>query len=182
MPFCPACGKSVGSLQKFCRNCGASLIEESPAASPAPPGVVFAAGALVCRACAKPIRSDERICSTCLARVPDIPAAAPAANPVRPPLAAVPGVSSLCLLRQPGLRVCQVLRHVRYSSCIGKNPGICPGPCNSGSASCREVLRELRCCALRHGKVLRQLRYCGQQQTPVADELPSSLLSQRSLR
>jgi predicted amidophosphoribosyltransferase len=146
MPFCPECGKSVGSSQKFCRSCGASLIEESPVAAvppaspvgglscrscgtqlapdekfcgncgtragdvppapvpvyqaPPPPAyqppppppqqyatpVAPAAGGLVCKACGNPIKPGDKFCSKCLVKVPDSPAAVPAAYP--PPLPA----------------------------------------------------------------------------------------------
>jgi RNA polymerase subunit RPABC4/transcription elongation factor Spt4 len=40
MPFCPECGKQVSPTAKFCRNCGASQLEESPniPATVQPPG------------------------------------------------------------------------------------------------------------------------------------------------
>ena len=76
MPFCPECGKNVGSSQKFCRSCGASLIEVSPApaAPPAPPS-----GGLRCRSCGASLAPDEKFCGSCGARTGDIsPAPAPA--------------------------------------------------------------------------------------------------------
>lgn len=76
MPFCPECGKSVGAAQKFCRSCGASLIEESsaPAAPPAPPS-----GGLSCRACGAPLAPDEKFCGVCGTKTGDAAAVAPAA-------------------------------------------------------------------------------------------------------
>ncbi len=60
MPFCPECGKSVSPTQKFCRNCGASLFEESPAAAAVPPPA-----APLCRSCGAPLAPDEKFCGIC---------------------------------------------------------------------------------------------------------------------
>jgi predicted amidophosphoribosyltransferase len=91
MPFCPECGKSVGPSQKFCRNCGASLIEESPDAA-APPAPV--PGTLSCRTCGAPLAPDEKFCGSCGTKTGDAPAAAvpaPAPAPApRQPLAPAP--------------------------------------------------------------------------------------------
>jgi predicted amidophosphoribosyltransferase len=76
MTFCPECGKNVGASQKFCRSCGASLIEASPApaAPPAPPS-----GGLSCRSCGAPLAPDEKFCGSCGARTGEVP---PAPAPV----------------------------------------------------------------------------------------------------
>ena len=82
MPFCPECGKSVGPSQKFCRNCGASLIEESPAAA-APPAPV--PGTLSCRTCGAPLAPDEKFCGSCGTKAGNAPAAAvPVLQPPAP--------------------------------------------------------------------------------------------------
>jgi predicted amidophosphoribosyltransferase len=87
MPFCPECGKSVGSSQKFCRSCGASLIEESPAAAapPAPP-----AGGLSCRSCGALLAPDEKFCGICGTKAGGAPAPAPAAPAPAPVYQAPP--------------------------------------------------------------------------------------------
>ena len=72
MSFCPECGKNVGPSQKFCRSCGASLTEESPAAA-APP--VPPSRGLSCRSCGAPLAPDEKFCGGCGARTGDIPQA-----------------------------------------------------------------------------------------------------------
>jgi predicted amidophosphoribosyltransferase len=92
MPFCPECGKNVGTSQKFCRSCGASLIDESPAAAapPAPPS-----GGLTCRTCGAPLAPDEKFCGSCgtkagdaLVPSPALPSPAPVyQQPPAPPLA-----------------------------------------------------------------------------------------------
>ena len=92
MPFCPECGKNVGTSQKFCRSCGASLIEESPAAA-APP--VPPSGGLTCRTCGAPLAPDEKFCGSCGTKAGDTPAPAPAipapapVYPAPPPSAVV---------------------------------------------------------------------------------------------
>ncbi len=80
MPFCPECGKSVGTSQKFCRSCGASLLEESPAVA-APPAP--APGGLNCRSCGSPLAPDEKFCGICGARAGDTLVAVPAPAPVQ---------------------------------------------------------------------------------------------------
>jgi predicted amidophosphoribosyltransferase len=88
MPFCPECGKSVASSQKFCRSCGASLIEESSAA--AAPMAAPPSGGPICRSCGAMLAPDEKFCGICGAKAGVIsPAPAPAPAPVyEPPPAA----------------------------------------------------------------------------------------------
>lgn len=88
MPFCPECGKNVGISQKFCRSCGASLIEESPAvaAPPPPPGPN-----LRCLSCGALLAPDEKFCGSCGAKSGQVvapAAAAPAPAPVAVPVPA----------------------------------------------------------------------------------------------
>lgn len=40
MPFCPECGKPVAPNAKFCRNCGASQLDDAPSAAVLTPGVI----------------------------------------------------------------------------------------------------------------------------------------------
>ena len=85
MPFCPECGKSVTSSQKFCRSCGASLIEESPATA-APP-VAPPSGGLNCRSCGASLAPDEKFCGICGTKSGDVfPAPVPAAPAVPAPV------------------------------------------------------------------------------------------------
>ena len=89
MSFCPECGKSVGSTQKFCRSCGASLLEESPSAN-APPAAAPAAP-LTCRSCGSTLAPDEKFCGVCGTKSGGAPApAAPVAPSPAPAPAAVP--------------------------------------------------------------------------------------------
>jgi len=82
MTFCPECGKTVGPSQKFCRSCGASLIEAppAPAAPPAPPS-----GGQSCRSCGAPLAPDEKFCGICGARTGDVTPVPPAAPAYQPP-------------------------------------------------------------------------------------------------
>ena len=86
MPFCPECGKNVGISQKFCRSCGASLIEESPAvAAPPPPP----APNLRCLSCGALLAPDEKFCGICGAKSGEViapAAAAPAPASVAAPV------------------------------------------------------------------------------------------------
>ena len=113
MTFCPECGKSVAPKAKFCRNCGASQLEDAlssvvpepvaapvavPAPSPAPlpmPAPVMGqpSGVRLCTACGNVIQPGDKYCSKCLVIVRDNPpqAAAPAPSPVQSFPAAAPG-------------------------------------------------------------------------------------------
>ena len=125
MSFCPECGKSVGPSQKFCRNCGASLIEESPAAAPPAP----VPGILSCRTCGAVLAPDEKFCGNCGTKTGGAPAAAapapvpaPAAPPayIPPPQPAVAFVAGALVCRacgnpiKPGDKFC--------SKCLVKVP------------------------------------------------------------
>jgi predicted amidophosphoribosyltransferase len=83
MPFCPECGKNVGSLHKFCRSCGASLIEEP---SSAPPPVAPGSVGMSCRACGTLLAPDEKFCGNCGAKSGDVPPASAPAAPAPSPV------------------------------------------------------------------------------------------------
>jgi predicted nucleic acid-binding Zn ribbon protein len=91
MPFCPECGKPVTARAKFCRNCGASQLEEV-SLSPAPVPVAQEPNTPACSACGAPLAPDEKFCGTCGAKTGAAPVAmvAPVAPPVVAPPAAVP--------------------------------------------------------------------------------------------
>lgn len=88
MPYCPECGKSVSPNAKFCRNCGASQLEEPPvpAASPVPVSHEPAA----CKSCRAPLTPEEKFCGNC-----GLPVNAPA-TPPQAPLQAAPSPGRFC--------------------------------------------------------------------------------------
>jgi predicted amidophosphoribosyltransferase len=98
MPFCPECGKNVGSSQKFCRSCGASLIEESSAAA-AP--VAPLSGGLSCRSCGTPLAPDEKFCGNCGARSGDVPPAPAPAVPAPAPVYPAPSPAPAPVFQAP---------------------------------------------------------------------------------
>ncbi len=87
MSYCPECGKRVAPTAKFCRNCGASQLEESPSNPPpaAVPEVIR-----TCASCSNPLSQGEKTCGVCGAKEGEIrPPVIPAAPPsflLSPPL------------------------------------------------------------------------------------------------
>lgn len=84
MPYCPECGKSVAAKAKFCRNCGASQVEDADV--PSTP-MVRPSEMVLCRSCGSPLAPDEKFCGNCGAKTSDAPPA-PAVSP--PPAPACP--------------------------------------------------------------------------------------------
>lgn len=112
MVFCPECGKPVATRAKFCRNCGASQIEETqevPVVAPAP-AAAPAPEKILCKFCNSPLAPDEKFCGNCGARAggptPPSPAAAPAAVPVPPAPAPASACPSCGTPYAPGTRFC----------------------------------------------------------------------------
>jgi predicted amidophosphoribosyltransferase len=97
MPFCPECGKPVSPKAKFCRNCGASQLDDALSAAVLTPGVIPVAAPipsfqtpvipdqpqkvplppqgrvrpvapLLCSACGSPLSPSEKFCGICGAR------------------------------------------------------------------------------------------------------------------
>jgi len=136
MPFCPECGKSVAPHAKFCRNCGASQLEDVPTIpvpasvqtavpSPAPvvippsppPVMARPADQLLCSSCGSPLAPSEKFCGICGARagvsapatpvpLPVVPAYVP--EPVRAAIPPPPPVPSPAPVmgQNPGVRTC----------------------------------------------------------------------------
>ena len=110
MSYCPECGKRVAPTAKFCRNCGASQLEESPSN---PPPAAVPVVIRTCASCSNPLSQDEKFCGVCGAREGEIrPQVIPAAPPVSPPPspAPVPSPSLSCtscgMPLNPGTRFC----------------------------------------------------------------------------
>jgi predicted amidophosphoribosyltransferase len=141
MVFCPECGKPVADKAKFCRNCGASQLEETPGPAPvgAPaPAVAPAPEKNLCKTCKSPLAPDEKFCGSCGARageaspsaavpVPAAPAPAPVAAPApvevhvpHPPSNACP---SCGIPYAPGTKFCGSCGAV-----IGQGPVAAPAP------------------------------------------------------
>jgi hypothetical protein len=108
------------------------------------------------------------------AGVPGAPAGLPGSTaPCIPAAPAAPcgccaGRLCLRLLRQPGERVGEVLRHLRdprggSPRPPGPRPFPGPGTCSTPG---RKVLRQLRCSNLQYNKILRQLRCISQHCPP----------------
>jgi hypothetical protein len=92
MPYCPECGKTVSPHAKFCRNCGASQLDETPVpvVSPVPVPPEPAA----CASCRAPLKPDEKFCGSC-----GQPVHAPVVSPQAPPQPApqpVPSPGRVC--------------------------------------------------------------------------------------
>gem|GEM_PF-567244 len=62
MPYCPECGKQVAPTAKFCRNCGASQLEESSSAI-LPAQLPLATR--TCASCGNPLSPEEKFCGAC---------------------------------------------------------------------------------------------------------------------
>ncbi len=110
MTFCPECGKPVAPHAKFCRNCGASQLDDAPTipvpasvqtAIPAPAAAVIPpqppqaptspppvmaqpAAQLLCSSCGSPLAASEKFCGTCGARAGVSAPATPVPSPVIP--------------------------------------------------------------------------------------------------
>ncbi len=99
MSYCPECGKQVAPTAKFCRNCGASQLEESPSNTPQ------AAVPEVSHACVSPGAGEREI-------KPLVTPAATPASPLTPPAAPAPVLSPLIscpvcgMPLNPGTRFC----------------------------------------------------------------------------
>ncbi len=117
MPFCPECGKPVAQTAKFCRNCGASQLEDipsipvhAPAAAPVPvpapaippqpvkappaPSKVVVQQPLTdsaCGSCGSPLSPSEKFCGICGTRAGQIaPPSPPGPSSTTPVYVPVP--------------------------------------------------------------------------------------------
>ena len=142
MPFCPECGKNVGTSQKFCRSCGASLIEESPAAA-APP--VPSSGGLTCRTCGAALAPDEKFCGSCGTKGrgctgprPCRPAPAPIYQQPRPQVYQAP--ASGPRPRPPSAAVCRPACHGSSTAPTGLVCKACGNPNKTGDKYCSKCL------------------------------------------
>ena len=129
MPYCPECGKQVAPTAKFCRNCGASQLEESSSAIP-PAQLPLATR--TCASCGNPLSPEEKFCGACgfgegeklqqgtQAASPGSsspPATIPAPTPVPPPIpSSPPPLNNPSLVSQPSqpsaVRLCRSCGHV----------------------------------------------------------------------
>ena len=108
--YCPECGKRVAPTAKFCRNCGASQLEESPST---PPPAAGPAVIRTCASCGNPLSQDEKFCGVCGTREGEIrsqviPTAPPASARHSPVPVVSPSLSctSCGMVLNPGTRFC----------------------------------------------------------------------------
>ena len=123
----PECGKQVAATAKFCRNCGASQLEESPST---PPSVVPPLANPPCVSCGTPLGPDEKFCGACGAKEgetqaggaprPPLPFVPPHPAPVPPPALTC---SSCGQILTPGTRYCGGCGSPKRSPIPAPSPG-----------------------------------------------------------
>jgi hypothetical protein len=133
MTFCPECGKPVAPKAKFCRNCGASQLEDVPSLVVPEPVAAPVAVAVPPPAPAIPVPPAPVI----PVQPPTPPAPHPACSPA--------GSGSACcaiplqFVRKRPLPFREVLRGLRGTCRTG-------GPGNTGTISCSPGIYSSRCC------------------------------------